>query len=215
MNHLIIGTKNSAKIDQIRGALTASGIEVAGLPSDMNFGDVKEDGTTAQENARKKALAYSQVLGKPVLSMDNALYFDKLKLEQQPGINVRRIGQRDDRPTDEELTEYYQKLIGALGDRINGRWEFAVCVAYPDGSTKETTIISPRLFVSKKSERVIPGYPLESLQIDPESGKYISEMTQEEQDSFWQKVIGAPLCEFVKNLKEWQEHETLREAQPI
>lgn len=202
MESIIIGTKNPAKIEQIRGALALAGIGVEGLPVDMEFEEIKEDGITAQENARKKALVYSRALGKPVLSMDNALYFDGLKSEQQPGINVRRIGQRTDRPSDEELIVYFQELISGLGERVGGRWEFAICVAYPDGSTKETTIISPRVFTSKRSEKFIPGYPLESLQIDPESGRYISEMSPDEQGRFWQKAIGAPLCEFVRNLGE-------------
>lgn len=210
MHKIIIGTKNIAKINQIKGALATSGITVEGLPSNIEFPEVKEDGTTAQENARKKAAAYSQILGKPVLSMDNALYLDGLKPDQQPGINVRRINQKDDRPTDEEVLDYYQKLITKLGEQINGHWEFAVCVAYPDGTINETTIISRRIFVSKKSEKVITGYPLESLQIDPESGGYISEMTQDEQYVFWQKAIGEPLNKFVKNLRDRQENERLK-----
>lgn len=212
MHKIIIGTKNIAKINQIKVALATSGIAVEEPPSNVEFPEVKEDGTTAQENARKKAWAYSQKLGRPVLSMDNALYLDGLNLEQQPGINVRRIGQGNDRPTDKELTEHYQKLIAKLGKRVNGRWEFAVCVAYPDGSVNETTIISPRIFVSQKSEKTVPGYPLESLQIDPENGQYISEMTQTEQDLFWQKTIGKTLGEFVNRLKELEKHDKLNET---
>ncbi|MFL5802701.1 MAG: hypothetical protein ACJ8CR_13285, partial [Roseiflexaceae bacterium] len=44
------------------------------------------------------------------------------------------------------------------------------------------------------------GYPLESLQIEPEGGKYISEMTSEEQDAFWQRIVGKELCLFVRGL---------------
>lgn len=44
---------------------------------------------------------------------------------------------------------------------------------------------------------MIPGYPLESIQIDKPGGKYMSEMTSEEQDSFWQEKIGRELNEFV------------------
>ncbi len=44
------------------------------------------------------------------------------------------------------------------------------------------------------------GYPLESIQIDPQSQKYISEMTQDEQNNFWQKAIGQPLLEFVQSV---------------
>lgn len=209
MNQIIVGTQNPAKINQIRDALALSGINIEGLPSNVKFEDIKEDGLNAQENARKKAVTYAQALEKIVLSMDNALYFDNLKPEQQPGINVRRIEGRDDRPTDEELINYYQKLITQLGEQTNGHWEFAVCVAYPNGVIKETTIISPRIFVSKKSEQIVPGYPLESLQIDPESKKYISEMTQEEKAVFWQKAIGKPLCEFVNSLDEMREREKI------
>lgn len=212
MKHITVGTINPAKIKQIRDALSLKNIEVEGLPPDMKFESIKEDGATAQENARKKALFYSIRLNKAILSMDNALYFDGLKPEQQPGLNVRRIAGRDDRPTDEELTDHYKKLIIGLGKQINGHWEFAFCVAYPDGTIKETTIISPRIFVSESSDKVIPGYPLESLQIDPKSNKYTSEMTPDEQNAFWQKTIGVPLCKFVDGLEEMREYEKLKRA---
>jgi len=44
---------------------------------------------------------------------------------------------------------------------------------------------------------MIPGYPLESIQIDPASGAYLSEMPPEEQAIFWQQKIGRELCEFL------------------
>lgn len=197
LQEIVIGTSNPAKVAQIRGALRGLDLKVSSI-SDYGVSlDVVEDGKTAQENAKKKSVAYAQALGRPVLSMDNALYLDPLKPEEQPGIHVRRIGSTTDRPTDQDLLDYYSNLIRRLGDRVNGRWEFAVAIADSNGQVEETTIISPRIFVSKVSEVNIPGYPLESLQIDPESGKYISEMTQEEQDEFWQKMIGVQLSNFV------------------
>jgi len=44
------------------------------------------------------------------------------------------------------------------------------------------------------------GYPLESLQIDEVSGKYRSEMTNDELAQLWQRKIGQPLSVFVKSL---------------
>jgi len=199
MQQIIVGTKNKAKLAQIRGALASLQLDIIGLPDD-NLPDVKEDGKTAQENAKKKALAYAKVLGQPVLSMDNALYFEKLSDGKQPGINVRRIEGRNDRPTDEELTEYYSRLVRELGYRVDAHWDFAICFAYPDGEVHEIIIVSPRIFTSRVSSKVIEGYPLESIQIDPKTGKYISEMTQEEQDIFWQEAIGKNLCRFVKDI---------------
>lgn len=201
MCQLIIGTTNEAKVKQIRGALLPLGIEIKGVEDKSLLPDVKEDGATAQENAKKKAIAYAKVLDNTVLSMDNALFLDGLPDEKQPEINVRRLPGRADRPTDEEMISHYASLVGALGNNINGRWEFAICVASPDGQIAETTIISPRRFTSTPSASRVPGYPLESIQIDPASGRYISEMSQDEQDVFWQKAIGQPLCNFIKSLK--------------
>ncbi|MFA5047824.1 MAG: non-canonical purine NTP pyrophosphatase [Patescibacteria group bacterium] len=193
---LIIGTKNKAKIEQIRGALASLKINISGLP-EGDLPNVVENGTTALDNAKLKALAYAQAINKSVLSMDNALYLDGLSDEAQPGINVRRIDGRTDRPTDDELLDYYSKMVSTLGDRVKGHWEYGICLAYPDGKIKETTIISPRVFVSQPSKTKVEGYPLESIQIDPESGKYISEMSMAEQEEFWQKTIGRELCGFI------------------
>ena len=195
---LIIGTKNKAKLVQIQGALSNLNLEVLGLPN-IELPEAIEDGKTAQENGRKKALTYSKALNKVVLSMDNALYLEGLSDEQQPGINVRRIEGRTDRPTDKELLSYYSKLINSLGGEIKGYWEFAICIASPNGEIEETTIISKRNFTSKISRNVVEGYPLESIQIDPQSGKYISEMSQEEQDDFWKRMIGDEIERLIRN----------------
>lgn len=194
---LIIGTKNQAKLKQIKGALSDLDLEIVGL-QDKDIPQVEEDGKTAQENGRKKALAYAQFLNEIVFSMDIALYIDGIPEGSQPGINVRRINGRKDRPTDEEVLDYYSNLISNLGGVASGHWEFAICIANPKGEVKETTIISERIFSSKPSEKIVEGYPLESIQIDVKSGKYISEMTQEEQDDFWKRMIGEPLEKFVK-----------------
>lgn len=199
MNKLTVGTKNEAKLKQIRGALSSLLYEVDGLPANVKLPNVVEDGATPQDNARKKVVAYSSVLGGVVLSMDNALYLDGLSTDQQPGVNVRRINGRTDRPTDQELLDHYVEVVKKLGTKVNGRWEFAICMARGGVILGETTIMSPRIFVPVRSNTMAPGYPLESIQIDPKSGKYISEMTAQESDQFWQEMIGGPLCSFVSS----------------
>lgn len=200
MNKIIVGTRNEAKVKQIRGALSSLRYEIEGLPTNIKLPDVIEDGTTPQENARKKVMAYSRILDGVVMSMDNALYLDDLPDDQQPGMNVRKINGRVDRPTDQELLDHYIRVVKTLGARVNGRWEFAICIAKAGTILGETTIMSPRVFIPSPSSKMVPGYPLESIQIDPGSGKYISEMTPEESDQFWQKMIGGPLCTFVSGI---------------
>lgn len=196
---LIIGTTNPAKEQQVREALSALEITLHKLKDyDISGIEVIEDGTNAQENARTKALAYSKALQNPVIAIDNALYLEGLDDDRQPGINVRRIEGRQDRPTDEELLAYYSKLIKSLGEDIGGYWLFAVCIALPDGRVFETEIKSLRRFVSKPSQTLLPGYPIDALQIDPDSGRYISEIISEGIEPFWLKTIGKELSDFVK-----------------
>jgi inosine/xanthosine triphosphate pyrophosphatase family protein len=200
MREIIFGTTNEAKIKQVRGALAPAGISVEGIPNKESLPEVLEDGKTAVENARKKALAYAKTLGKIVFSMDNALYLEKLSDDKQPGLNVRRPNGTTGRISDKEMIAHYSKLIGSIGKRVNGYWEYGFCVATPTGEYQETTIKAPRIYVSKPSPIIEAGYPLESLQIDPESGKYMSEMTRKEQDIFWQKAIGKPLLDFIQSV---------------
>ena len=199
MKTLIVGTTNSAKISQVQGALSKLDIHVTGVPEHVNIPEIPEDGFTPAENARKKALAYATVLRRPVLAMDNALYLDKLQANDQPGINVRRIPNAAHRPTDNELLDYYSGLIDRLGG-TTGRWEFACCLADSTGVVAETLIESPRLFVSRQSQKVIPGFPLDSLQIDPETGIYVSEMDEQQREVFRSKGFGKKLSEFISPL---------------
>ena len=200
MKEITMGTTNEAKVAQLRGALAPIGVTVNGIKDKSLLPEIVEDGETAQANARKKATTYAKALGQTVLSMDNALYLDGLSDIEQPGIHVRRISGTTTRPSDDELLAHYSGLIRKLGGRINGHWEFAICVSTPDGSCHETTIVSPRIFTGEVSKNVVPGYPLESIQIDPASGRYIAAMTQLEQNAFWQQAIGTKLQEFVRAL---------------
>lgn len=194
MKEIIFGTVNPGKAAHVQAALDPLGIKVLSLSEYGDLPDVEEDGKTPQENSKKKAVAYCQAIGQPVLSMDNALYIDGLDADKQPGMHVRRIPGFEGRPTDEEMLEYYSTLIEKHGGKMTGHWEFSMCIAFPDGEAKEVTAISKtRYFTSEISPKRMPGYPLESIQIDKELGKYIVEMTKEESDRFWQESVGTEL----------------------
>jgi len=197
MSRIVLGTSNPAKKEMVKDILAPLGIEVVS-PADLKVHlDINEDGTTPQENSRKKAVAYMRVIGEPVLSIDNALYIQGLPPAEQPGLYVRRIPGRGGRPSDQELLEYYLGIIRRLGGEALGHWEFAIAIACPDGAIYEKTILSARKFVSKVSNVMLEGYPLESIQIDPETGKYVSEMSHEERASFWRRTLGDEIEEIV------------------
>lgn len=201
MKEITFGTSNPAKVLQIRSVLSPAGIEVFGIEDKSQLPDVVEDGKTASENAKKKAFEYAKALKKIVFAMDNALYLDGLTPDKQPGIHVRRMNGTIKRPTDNDMIRYYSKLIKSLGGKVGGYWEYGICIASPEGEYKETVIKAPRIFVSDPSEKIEKGYPLESLQIEPASGRYMSEFSREEIDVFWQKTIGKPLLKFVQSVE--------------
>lgn len=199
MKNLKMGTTNSAKISQLDDCLTPVGIHVVGVTDKSLLPFVEEDGKTVEENAQKKAIAYAKEFGERVISMDNELHIDGLTDEQQPGLHVRRINGVEAN-SDDELLDHYQKVIASLGDRVTGYWRFGICIADPNGKKWSTVIKSPRIFTSQRSSKMILDYPLESIQIQPETGKYISEMSEQEKAAFWQKAIGEELITFVQSI---------------
>ena len=202
MPELVIATTNSAKLQQLQDALAPLALHLESLqdyPGSEHI-DIVENGKTAKENAWLKATGYTTFLNATVLSMDNALYLDGLPADRQPGLHVRRIygDGHPAYPTDKTLLDHYSTLIRRLGEQIDGYWEFGICIATVQGQTFETSIRSQRKFVADASPKINTGYPLESLQIDPTTGKYISEMHSQEKATFWQHRIGVPLCAFVQ-----------------
>lgn len=196
MKEIIYGTSNPAKVAQVRDVLEPIGFTIKSLADFSSQISVEEDGKTAEENAIKKALAYAKELHMPVLSMDVALYFNDLPEDKQPGLHVRRISGKT-RPSDQEVLDSYVALVASIGDKIHGYWRYAFALAWPDGRQASFTHDTARIFVSKPSDKVVEGFPLESLQIDPHSNKYISEMNKGELADFWRNSIGLPLTRFV------------------
>ena len=200
MKEIVVASTNRAKIFQIESALKL--VKVKTHEPDKKLPEVVEDGKTLIENATKKAKSAASFLNKNALAMDNGLYFDGLEDWQQPGPNVRRIpGIEGRRPSDEELIEYYSKLIKSLGENNGGAFRYGVCVATPEGKIWTAEIPSRRLFTAIPCVERAQDYPIESLSIDPKSGKYIAQMSEEEKEIFWQENIGDGLGEFIKSIE--------------
>ena len=200
MRELIFATTNSAKVEQIRGALSGV-VEIKGLTPQIKLPAVVEDGKSAVENARKKALTYASHLQQTVMSMDNALYLVGLRPEQQPGLFVRTPFGISKRLSDDEMLTYYSKLISTIGEKAEGYWEFGICIATPTGEVFETTIKQKVILSANHCEEVLPGYPLDSFLINPFTRRFVAQESKEERAEFWEKTIGKELKEFITTIK--------------
>lgn len=195
---IMIGTSNPGKLERTRKALEPIGYTVIAPPSVV---DVDEDGDTPIENAEAKAKAYAKAFGFRVLASDEALYFDGLPDDVQPGTHVRRIPGFVGRPTDDDMLQYYMKLFNRYGGTIKGRWDFAFAVAGPDDICVSTVCRSaPRSFTSVPCSARVAGQPISSLQQVLGTGKYLAELNEAERLEFLLRTYVQPLRDFMQSV---------------
>ena len=175
---ILFATKNPAKIKRYSSKLEEKGIEVLSL-KDINLNlDVEETGKNAIENAYIKARAYYEATKMVTIAVDDNLFIDGIPDDKQPGTNVRRVNGRE--LTDEEMIQYYTKLVKENGGRLTAKWVYGM-VVYDGKDSKDYTWSKNQFyFVDKPSEKRNPGYPLDSISVMPESNKYFIDLTQEE-----------------------------------
>jgi XTP/dITP diphosphohydrolase len=86
---VLVATSNAGKLRDFAGAAAPYGIAIATIPNFSSLPEVIEDGTTFEENARKKAESYSlAVPGELVLADDSGLETDALG--GAPGVRSAR-----------------------------------------------------------------------------------------------------------------------------
>jgi 8-oxo-dGTP diphosphatase len=198
---LIYGTTNKAKIDFMKKHTEALGIEILCL-ADVNSPklDIDESGNTPNENAKIKALAYYRELRQPVFSCDSGLFIDGLDEARQPGAHVRSVDGRE--LNDEETIAHFSSLAAEFGGSITARYQHAICLVLDDTQIYEhmgDDIASERfLIVTKPHEKRNEGFPIDSLSVHIESGKYYYDMDDSEKElaegrggfaDFFQRVL--------------------------
>ena len=172
---LLYGTTNNGKLQAMKNALKDFDIELIGLKDlEGELPQIKEDGATPLENAKIKARAYFEAFHIPVFSCDSGLYFEELLPEEQPGLQVRRIGGKE--LTDEEMIEHYAALAEKYGGKITGRYRNAIYFILDEGrhfSSMDISIATePFVLVTKPHPKRVKGFPLDSLSVDIATGKY-------------------------------------------
>ena len=172
---ILYGTTNQGKLQAMKKSVEGLDIELISLREvEGELPRINENGKTPLENAEIKARAYFDAFHMPVFSCDSGLYFDELTEEEQPGIHVRRVNGKE--LTDEEMTEYYASLAEKYGGRITGRYRNAIYFILDEShhySSMDMSIATePFILGTKPHEKRVPGFPLDCLSIDIETGKY-------------------------------------------
>ena len=179
---ILIGTTNPSKFQSLsRRFLQFSGVACVS-PSDLALQmEIPETGATMAENAQLKARAFHRRTGLAVLSADSGLFFRELPMDdpRQPGPYIRRVGGRV--LTDEEMLQYYSGLAREFG-LLHACYCTAFAVVDEEGRDAVFFQDDPGdadffrafgfLMCSHPHEKRNPGWPLDSLSMDPYFQRY-------------------------------------------
>jgi XTP/dITP diphosphohydrolase len=135
MTRIVLATRNTGKITELRAILTAArpDYDLVGADAYPEVPDVKETGVTFAENALLKAHALAQATGLPAVADDSGLCVDVLG--GAPGIfSARWAGQHGD---DRANLDLLLAQLSDIDDAHRGaHFACAAALALPDGTER-------------------------------------------------------------------------------
>jgi 8-oxo-dGTP diphosphatase len=195
---ILFATHNKAKLNLYKEGLEEYNIQVFSL-DDLNIHQkVNENGSTTSENAYIKAREYSKISNMITIAVDDGLLFYDFPDERQPGVNVRRLNGEE--KSDDELIEHYIKEIDNYGvnGELKGKWIKTLAIALNKDNIMTHDFCLEKIFVNKANSKRNPGYPFDSISLDPILRKYTVDLTKEEKKHI-QEVSNNGVFEFVFN----------------
>ena len=180
MKQIIFATGNTGKMREIQSILDDLRVPVLSMKEAGIQVDIKENGTSFEENALIKArtvAAAEKAKGSVVLADDSGLEIDALNGE--PGIySARYLG--EDTPYDVKNRELISRLEGVPEDRRTARFVCVIAAVLADG--REFTVrgvIEGRIGYAQKGQG---GFGYDPIFYVPEYGKTTAEMSPEEKN---------------------------------
>lgn len=136
IKRIIFATGNEGKMKEVRSILSDMNVGVLSMKEAGIKIDVKEDGTTFEENAMIKARAIAAVCDDIVLADDSGLEIDFLNKE--PGVySARYLG--EDTSYTIKNQNLLDRLQGVPEDKRTARFVCAIAAVFPDGSCETVT----------------------------------------------------------------------------
>lgn len=181
MKKILFATSNQSKSKRFSKGLLEKGIEVVSLKDiDIKL-NIEENGNTAIENALIKARECYNMTKMPSMGMDDTLFMEGVPEEKQPGLFVRRVNGKS--LTDEEMLKYYTNLVKEYGKDgiINCKWIYGLAVIDEKGEEATYTWSKDDFYmVDSVSDKINPGYPLNSISKYKKLDKYFTDITDDD-----------------------------------
>jgi XTP/dITP diphosphohydrolase len=180
---VLVATSNAGKLRDFAGAAAPYGITIASIPNFSSLPQVVEDGITFEENARKKAEAYSLAVPRElVLADDSGLEIDALG--GAPGVHSARYAADEPHAaecnTEDEANnaKVLRELASVVAEKRTARFVCVLVVAR-DGQTLHT-FRGTAEGVLVGAPRGKNGFGYDPLFYFPQIGKTFAELSAEE-----------------------------------
>lgn len=177
---LILGTRNTAKLDEYTKFLAHSKLKLITLKELGFLDEPLEVGKTFAENALQKARFYAEKTEYPTLGEDGG--FEIEALGGEPGVYSRRwVGEHG---TDKDRIEKVFRLMQGIPEAERGaRLALITVVYFPDARDYVSVErVIDGIIPEKPSETRIPGFPYRSCLYLPRFAKFYSDLTDKEYD---------------------------------
>ncbi|MBL8062868.1 MAG: RdgB/HAM1 family non-canonical purine NTP pyrophosphatase [Anaerolineales bacterium] len=184
MSKLLIATNNQGKIEELKELLQDAGIEFV-TPAQINLQlEVEEDGSTYQENAGKKAVAFAQASGLISLADDSGL--EVAALNGAPGLYSARYSPKPG-AKDKDRRDFLLKNLKDKERPWKAHFHATIAIAKPTG---EIEFAEGNCFGEIiPEERGTGGFGYDPIFLLPELGKTMAELDMDEKNRLSHRAL--------------------------
>lgn len=177
MATLLLASANLGKLSEIQALLYDLNLELI-LPGKLGLDlEVSEDGSTYEENAALKALAYARASG--LLSMADDSGLEVEALNGLPGIHSARFAPLPG-ATDADRRLYLLQRLQDYPRPWRARFHCTVAIATPSGEVQFAQGNCPGEIIPE--ERGFNGFGYDPIFLLPELGRTMAELTMQEKN---------------------------------
>jgi XTP/dITP diphosphohydrolase len=177
MNKLLIATNNKGKVLEFQELLKNTGIEFI-TPAQISLNlDVEEDGSTYQENAGKKAIAFAQASGLISLADDSGLEVNALG--GAPGLYSARYSPKPG-ATDSDRRAFLLENLKDKPRPWTAHFHATIAVAQPNGMIEFVEGNCHGEIIPE--ERGTGGFGYDAIFFMPELDKTMAELDMDEKN---------------------------------
>jgi XTP/dITP diphosphohydrolase len=179
---ILVASTNPGKIAEIRAMLDLD-VEWVGLADFPDINEVKEDGETFAENARKKAIGYAKATDLWTLADDSGLMVDALN--GAPGVKSARFSGAKDKNRalldHKNMAKVLKLLEGVPMEKRTARFVCCLCLASPEKILIET---EGKLegFIAEK-EMGTNGFGYDPIFFVPKLNKTVAQLSRDEKNA--------------------------------